>query len=59
MQMDSQAITILQTRILTKAKWHGDCDREVVLGWHATAYLTLVFYAIVEVLIQGSDDGTT
>src|SRR5438270_12233071 len=27
---------------LIGAKWHGDCDREAVLGWHAVAYLTLM-----------------
>ena len=27
---------------LTGARWHGDCDRESVPGWHAAAYLTLM-----------------
>ena len=43
---------------LTWAKWHGDCDREAVPGWHAAAYLTLFFGAAVEVTIQDLDDET-
>ena len=43
---------------LTGARWHGDCDREAVPGWHAAAYLTLFSSAAVEVPIQGSDDET-
>ncbi len=27
---------------LTSVRWHGDYDREVVPGWHAVAYLTLM-----------------
>ena len=27
---------------MTGARWHGDCDREAVPGWHAAAYLTLM-----------------
>ena len=36
---------------LTGVRWHGDCDREAVRGWHATTYLTLFSGAAVEVLI--------
>ena len=36
---------------LTKARWRGDCDREAVPGWHATAYLTLFSSVVVKVLI--------
>jgi hypothetical protein len=36
---------------LTGARWHGNCDRETVPGWHAAAYLTLFSSAAVEVLI--------
>ena len=43
---------------LTEARWHGDCDREAVLDWHAAAYLTLFFGAAVEVSMQGLDDET-
>ena len=43
---------------LTRARWHGNCDREVVSIWHAVAYLTLFYGSIVEVQIQGSDDDT-
>lgn len=25
----------------TRARWHNDCDKEAVPGWHAIAYLTL------------------
>jgi len=27
---------------LTRARWHGECDREAVSGWHAKVYLTLM-----------------
>ena len=43
---------------LTGAKWHEDCDREAVSGWHAVAYLILFSRADVGVPIQGSDDET-
>ena len=43
---------------LTRARWHGDCDREAVQGWHAVTYLTLFSGSSVEILIQGSDDET-
>ena len=43
---------------LTGAKWHGDCDREAVPGWHAAAYLTLFSGAVIEVPIQGLHDKT-
>ena len=42
----------------TRARWHGNYDREPVPGWHAVAYLTLFFGMAVEVPIQGSDDKT-
>lgn len=41
---------------LTGARWHGDCDREVVPGWHAAAYLTLMSGSASEVPDQGSDE---
>ena len=43
---------------LTGAKWHGDCDREAVPCWHATAYVTLFYGATIEVPMQSSDDET-
>ena len=43
---------------LTRAKWHANCDQKAVPSWHAAAYLTLFFGAVVEVSIQGSDDET-
>jgi hypothetical protein len=43
---------------LTGARWHGDCDREAVPGWHAAAYLILFSSAAVEVPIHGLDDET-
>ena len=43
---------------LTGARWHEDCDREAVPGWHASTYLTLFYGVAVEVSIQGSDDET-
>ena len=43
---------------MTGARWHGDCDREAVPGWHTVAYFTLFFGTVVEVPIQGSDDET-
>jgi hypothetical protein len=24
---------------LTGARWHGTCDQDIVLGWHASSYL--------------------
>ena len=41
---------------LTGTRWHGDCDREAVLSWHAVACFTLFSGAAVEVPLQGSDD---
>ena len=41
---------------MTGAKWHGDCHREAIPGWHAVAYPTLFSSASVEILIHGSDD---
>ena len=43
---------------LTGAKWHRHCDQEVVSGWHAAAYLTLLYGAVVDVPIHGLDDET-
>ena len=43
---------------LTGAKWHGDCDREAVPGWHTAVYLTLFSSTVLEVPIRGSDDET-
>ena len=43
---------------LTGARWHGGCDQEAVLGWHAAACLTLFSDAAREVLMQGSNDET-
>ena len=48
----------LSNEDLTRVRWHGDCDQEAVPGWHADAYLTLFYGAVVEVPIQGSDDKT-
>ena len=33
------------------ARWHGDCNREAVPGWHIAAYLTLFLGAATEVPI--------
>ena len=41
---------------LTGARWHGDCDREAVPGWHASAYLTLMSDATSEVPIDDQDE---
>ena len=41
---------------LIGARWHGDCDREAILGWHAAAYLTCLFGISIEVPIHGSND---
>jgi len=41
---------------LTGARWHGDCDREAVPGWHAAAYLTLMSGSTSQVLDQGLDE---
>ena len=43
---------------LTGARWHEDCDQEVVPGWYVATYLTLFSSVVVEVPIQGSDDET-
>ena len=43
---------------LIGARWHGDCDREAVPSWHASAYLTLFSTTTVEILILGSDNET-
>ena len=43
---------------LTGAKWHGDCDREAIPGWHAAAYFIIFSGAAIEVLIQSSNDET-
>lgn len=29
---------------LTEGRWHGDCNRNAVPGWHAVAYLSLFFW---------------
>ena len=41
---------------LTRARWHGDCDQEVVPGWHAAANLTLFYSVVIEIPIHGSHD---
>lgn len=41
---------------LTGARWHGDCDRDAVPGWHAATYLTLMSGSASEVPNQGSDE---
>ena len=56
--MDSHANPSPSDEDLTEARWHGDCDREKVPGWHAAVYLTLFSSAAVEVPIHGSDDET-
>ena len=43
---------------LLGARWHGDCNREAVPGWHTAAYLTLFYGVVVEVSIHGLDDET-
>lgn len=40
---------------LIGAKWHENCDREAVLGWHVAIYLTLYLGVVFEVPIQGLD----
>ena len=37
---------------LTGARWHGDCDREAVSGWHAATYLTMMSGLAVEILVE-------
>lgn len=41
---------------LTRAKWHGDCDREAVPEWHAVAYLTLMSSSIFVMIDQGTNE---
>jgi hypothetical protein len=36
---------------LTGARWHGDCDREAVPGWHAATYLTTMSGLAAEILV--------
>jgi hypothetical protein len=36
---------------LTGARWHGDCDREAVPGWHAATYFNLFSSSATEVPI--------
>ena len=43
---------------LTGGRWHGNCDRKAVLGWHSVPYLILFSSAAVEVPIHGLDDET-
>ena len=43
---------------LTGTRWHGDCDRKAVSGWHVATYPTLFFGAFVEIPIHGLDDET-
>lgn len=38
------------------SRWHGDCDRKVVLGWHALAYLTLMVNSIAEQPKKGANE---
>ena len=40
---------------LSRARWHENCDQEVVPGWHAVANLTLFSGSVVEVSIHGSE----
>lgn len=35
---------------------HGDCDRKVVLGWHALAYLTLMVNSATEQPKKGENE---
>ena len=41
---------------LIGARWHGDCDREAVPRWHASAYLTLMSGATSEVPVEDQDE---
>jgi hypothetical protein len=41
---------------LTGARWHGDCDREAVPGWHATTYLTMMSGLAAEILVEEQDE---
>lgn len=40
---------------LIGARWHGDCNKEAVPGWHAVAYLTLMSGAISMLSDQSID----
>ncbi len=41
----------------TRAHWHGDVDLEVVLGWHAFAYLCTLLGCYKDVLQTNGDNG--
>ena len=41
---------------LTRAMWHGDCDREAVSSWHAATYLTMTSGLAVEILMEQQDE---
>jgi hypothetical protein len=41
---------------LTGARWHGDCDREAVPGWHAATYLTMMSGLAAEILVEQQDE---
>jgi hypothetical protein len=41
---------------LTGARWHGDCDREAVPGWHAATYLTMISGLATEILVGQQDE---
>ena len=41
---------------LTRARWHGYCDREAVPGWHAATYLTMMSGLAAEILVEQPDE---
>jgi hypothetical protein len=41
---------------LTRARWHGDCDREAMSGWHAATYLTMMSRLAAEILVEQQDE---
>ncbi len=40
-----------------RARWHGDVDLEVVLGWHAFAYFCTLLGCFGDVPHTSMDDG--
>ena len=41
---------------LTRARWHGSCDREALTGWHVAIYLTMMSGLAAEILVEQQDE---